>query len=278
VFSEAEQREQFTVVLPSMAQRVAMLEQVLHEYDGRPEIAEIIVVMNSLNESHVSSRLGVARTPISFVNNSINSLNARYGTSTHASCWLSCRVAHMHRRHHQVHHCRPSEDGSGAGQRRRPLPQPPQCRISLSGAHGPPIHSHYHTHSHIFIDGWVLRRCAGMAQVWQIHRRSIVGRTLRTSGDGVYEMNQPCPNIVLTNAAFVPTELMRTYAELTEGPIAQLRALIENCTNCEDIGINFVAAATGMDPPVNVHSGPVEISHSLVHTTSPPTAPRKPCN
>jgi hypothetical protein len=99
VFSEAEQREQFTVVMLSMARRLAMLEQVLREYDGWPEIAEIIVVMNGLNESHVSSHLGVTRTPISFVNNSINSLNTLYcNNSTHAranaDCWLACCRSH----------------------------------------------------------------------------------------------------------------------------------------------------------------------------------------
>jgi hypothetical protein len=77
MFSEAELREQFTVVILTMAKRVKMLNRVLREYDGLPAIAEIIVVMNGLNESHVSSRLGVTKTPISFVNNSINSLNIR---------------------------------------------------------------------------------------------------------------------------------------------------------------------------------------------------------
>ncbi len=77
-FSEAELSEQFTVVILSMAKRLAMLKQVLRQYDGMPIIAEIIVVMNGLREDHVASRLGVVKTPISFVNNSINSLNNRY--------------------------------------------------------------------------------------------------------------------------------------------------------------------------------------------------------
>src|SRR5690348_2476609 len=47
-FSKAELGEQFTVVILSLAWRVAMLEQVLREYDGWPSIAEIIVVMNGL--------------------------------------------------------------------------------------------------------------------------------------------------------------------------------------------------------------------------------------
>jgi hypothetical protein len=77
-FSKTELSEQFTVVILSLAWRVAMLEQVLREYDGWPSIAEIIVVMNGLSEDHVASRLGVTKTPISFVNDSINSLNSRY--------------------------------------------------------------------------------------------------------------------------------------------------------------------------------------------------------
>ena len=79
-FSKAELGEQFTVVILSMARRIAMLQQVLREYDGWPSIAEIIVVMNGLSEDHVVSRLGVAKTPISFVNDSINSLNSRYNS------------------------------------------------------------------------------------------------------------------------------------------------------------------------------------------------------
>lgn len=77
-FSEAELSEQFTVVILSMAKRVTMLKQVLRQYDGMPNIAEIIVVMSGLREDHAASRLGVIKTPISFVNNSINSLNNRY--------------------------------------------------------------------------------------------------------------------------------------------------------------------------------------------------------
>jgi hypothetical protein len=77
-FSEAELSEQFTVVILTMARRMAMLQQVLQEYDGMPAIAEIIIVMNGLSEDHVVSRLGVTKTPISFFNNSINSLNSRY--------------------------------------------------------------------------------------------------------------------------------------------------------------------------------------------------------
>jgi hypothetical protein len=77
-FSKTELGEQFTVVILCMAWWVAMLQQVLREYDGWPSIAEIIVVMNGLSEDHVASRLGVTKTPISFVNNSINSLNSQY--------------------------------------------------------------------------------------------------------------------------------------------------------------------------------------------------------
>ena len=112
---------------------------------------------------------------------------------------------------------------------------------------------------------------AGMPQVWQRHRKSIVGSTARTSGDGVYKLRAPCSNLILTNIAFVPTELMRAYTEPTEGPIAQVRAHVDNTTNCNDIGINYVAAALGMDLPVRVHSAPVEIIHRCTHLTSPPT-------
>jgi hypothetical protein len=92
-FSEAELGEQFTVVILSMAERVAMLEQVLHEYDGLPIIAEIIVVMNGLIEDHVASRLGVIKTPISFVNNSVNSLNNRYNNK-HSLFHLDYELTH----------------------------------------------------------------------------------------------------------------------------------------------------------------------------------------
>lgn len=100
----------------------------------------------------------------------------------------------------------------------------------------------------------VVRIC----QIWQRHRRSIVGDSPRFSGDGTYEFDgHPCLNVVLTNSAFVPTALMRQYSEPTAGPVAQLRAHVDEHTNCEDIGINFVAAASTepemvMDPPVSV--------------------------
>ena len=87
----------------------------------------------------------------------------------------------------------------------------------------------------------------------------------------MYKLRAPCSNLILTNIAFVPTELMRAYTEPTEGPIAQVRAHVDNTTNCNDIGINYVAAALGMDLPVRVHSAPVEIIHRCTHLTSPPT-------
>lgn len=202
MFSEAELREQFTVVILTMAKRVKMLNRVLREYDGLPAIAEIIVVMNGLNESHVSSRLGVTKTPISFVNNSINSLNIRFAVVD---------------------------------------------RVKTEAVLSNDDDLFYTPESAEYL-----------FRIWQRHRRSIVGDSPRFSGDGTYEFDgHPCLNVVLTNSAFVPTALMRQYSEPTAGPVAQLRAHVDEHTNCEDIGINFVAAASTepemvMDPPVSV--------------------------
>jgi hypothetical protein len=100
-FSEAELSEQFTVVILSMAKRVAMLKQVLRQYDGMPIIAEIIVVMNGLSQDHVASRLGLIKTPISFVNNSINSLNNRYNNK-HSLFHLDYELTRLFAHRHQV--------------------------------------------------------------------------------------------------------------------------------------------------------------------------------
>jgi hypothetical protein len=117
-FSKSELGEQFTVVILSMARRVAMLEQVLREYDGWPSIAEIIVVMNGLSEDHVASRWGVTKTPISFVNNSVNSLNSRYNYShnKHSRDPSSHELTTHSGMHHQVRRGRQSQDGSSAGE------------------------------------------------------------------------------------------------------------------------------------------------------------------
>jgi hypothetical protein len=102
-----------------------------------------------------------------------------------------------------------------------------------------------------------------LPQIWQRHRRSIVGPTARFSGEKVYRTSRlQCLNAILTNAAFLPTDLMREYFKPT-GPAARVRAHVDEHQNCEDIGINFVAAATEpkMDPPVHVQIKPVLIKH-----------------
>jgi hypothetical protein len=100
-------------------------------------------------------------------------------------------------------------------------------------------------------------------QIWQRHRRSIVGSTARFSGPAAYLLRGQCFNGVLTNSAFLPTDLMREYFKPT-GPAAQVRAHVDKHQNCEDIGINFVAAAAtepNMDAPVFVEIWPVLILH-----------------
>jgi hypothetical protein len=100
-------------------------------------------------------------------------------------------------------------------------------------------------------------------QIWQMHRRSIVGSTPRFCGDRIYRMKDHCYNSILTNSAFLPTDVMREYFKPT-GPAAQVRAHVDEHQNCDDIGINFVAAAaTGpkMDAPVFVKIWPVLILH-----------------
>lgn len=99
-------------------------------------------------------------------------------------------------------------------------------------------------------------------QIWQKHRRSIVGSTARFSASAAYLVKNQCFNGVLTNSAFLPTDLMREYFKPT-GPAAQVRAHVDEHQNCEDIGINYVAAAAEpkMDPPVYVTITPTLIRH-----------------
>ena len=101
-------------------------------------------------------------------------------------------------------------------------------------------------------------------QIWQMHRRSIVGPTAHFCWDGIYRMKDPhCYNSILTNSAFLPTDMMREYFKPI-GPAAQVRAHVDEHQNCEDIGINFVTAAAtepNMDPPVFVKVWPVLILH-----------------
>jgi hypothetical protein len=60
---------------------------------------------------------------------------------------------------------------------------------------------------------------------------------------------------------------MREYFKPT-GPAAQVRAHVDEHQNCEDIGINYVAAAAKpkMDPPVYVKITPNLIRHRYSYT------------
>jgi alpha-1,4-N-acetylglucosaminyltransferase EXTL3 len=57
--------------------------------------------------------------------------------------------------------------------------------------------------------------------------------------------------MVLTNAAFVSVNLLRAYSE-PFGPAKDIREHVDSILNCEDLAMNFIAAATFGSPPVTI--------------------------